>query len=128
LTVLCLSSFVVVAAFLLQVAPNGETVHLRGFPRLALPSLCMLRASTGIPCPGCGLTRSFIYLAEGNIQASWHAHRIGWLIAALVVVQIPYRVMELVRPGQITLAPLFTRWLGPSLLVLLLGNYLFVFL
>ena len=124
-SVLCLTSLIVVAAFVLQVAPDRETVHLRGVSQASLPNLCFYRKYTGIPCPGCGLTRSFIYLAEGNLSASWSAHRLGWLIAGLFLVQVPYRAVELLRPGKFGWTPLFTRWLWPSLIVLILGNYLF---
>jgi hypothetical protein len=31
-------------------------------------SLCVFRVLTGIPCPGCGMTRAFIYLGHGNFR------------------------------------------------------------
>ena len=35
-----------------------------------LPTTCPFRLLTGLPCPGCGLTRSIGYLTEGNYQLS----------------------------------------------------------
>ncbi len=122
--VLLMCSFVVVAAFLLEVAPDGETVFLRNTPRAALPPLCMVKRSFGVRCPGCGLTRSFIFLAEGDVAASWRSHRLGWLLAAVALVQVPYRLHELVRPGRRGWKLLWARWMGLAVFVLLVGNYL----
>jgi hypothetical protein len=65
---------------------------------LVVPPLCASRTWFGVPCPGCGLTRSFIHLAHGRWQASWQAHRLGWLLALLVLLQIPYRLYRLRWP------------------------------
>jgi hypothetical protein len=97
---LVLAGLVIVAAFILQVAPDGDRVYLRGTPAAKVPPLCFSRAVLGVPCPGCGLTRSFIYLAQGNWSASWEAHRLGWLIAALTLLQVPYRLYEITSPGR----------------------------
>lgn len=35
---------------------------------------------TGIPCPGCGLTRSLAHLAHGDIAASLRLHPLGGLL------------------------------------------------
>lgn len=35
-----------------------------------LPTTCPFRLLTGLPCPGCGLTRSIGYLALGDFQLS----------------------------------------------------------
>jgi hypothetical protein len=121
---LLLSCCAIVGAFLLQVGPDGETVFPRNTPRAALPTLCMVKRTFGVPCPGCGLTRSFIYLAEGDWVASWRAHRLGWLVAALALAQVPYRLHELARPGRRAWKLVRWRWFGLAVFVLLLGNYL----
>lgn len=36
--------------------------------------LCIFRIFTGLPCPGCGLTRAFILLLRGKILTSFHYH------------------------------------------------------
>lgn len=60
-----------------------------------LPPMCMSRAWFGLECPGCGLTRSFVSLAAGEFVASLAFHRVGWLLALGVVLQVPYRLCEL---------------------------------
>lgn len=35
---------------------------------------CPLRAITGIPCPGCGMTTALKQLLSGEVQASFHTH------------------------------------------------------
>jgi hypothetical protein len=122
---LVLASAVVVAAFLLQVNPDGERVALRNLPDAKVPPTCMSRELLGVRCPGCGLTRSFIFLAHGDWESSWRSHRLGWLLAAATLAQVPYRLHELARPRRRRrwLAAV-TRWFPRVLLVLLLGNWL----
>ncbi len=57
-------------------AASGGFLALAALP---LPAgrentLCLLRRSTGIPCPSCGLTRSFDHLADGHLVAAIAAH------------------------------------------------------
>jgi len=39
--------------------------------------LCMFKALTSLPCPGCGLTHSFCALAKGNITAAFEYNALG---------------------------------------------------
>jgi hypothetical protein len=120
---LIIAAFVIVAAFFLQVAPDGDHVSLRNVPSALVPPMCMSREYLGIRCPGCGLTRSFIYLAHGDWAASWRSHHLGWLLAAAVLAQVPYRLHELYRPRHRKWLPVFSRWFGIALIVLLIGNW-----
>ncbi|MBO5761541.1 MAG: DUF2752 domain-containing protein [Lentisphaeria bacterium] len=36
--------------------------------------LCIFRIFTGLPCPGCGLTRSFLLLLQGDMGNSFRLH------------------------------------------------------
>lgn len=39
--------------------------------------LCMFKNITGLDCPGCGLSRSFIFLLKGDIPRSVSYHALG---------------------------------------------------
>ena len=45
-----------------------------------LPSVCPFYNLTGLPCPGCGLTRAFVCLGHGQWSESLHWHPLGWLV------------------------------------------------
>lgn len=47
--------------------------------------LCMLRSQTGIPCLGCGMTRSLSHAFRGDLAASWTYHPFGPIIAVVLV-------------------------------------------
>ena len=52
---------------------------------------------TGIDCPGCGLTRSFIRLVRGDVLGAWSFNPAGTLVFAVVVFQVPYRSWQIWR-------------------------------
>jgi hypothetical protein len=47
-------------------------------------SICMMRRTTGIPCPTCGMTRSLASLAKGQFSQSLDYHPFGILVAGLL--------------------------------------------
>jgi hypothetical protein len=49
-------------------------------------SLCWLRGEFGIPCPGCGLTRSLSCAVRGRFYESWLLHPFGPFIFMLFCV------------------------------------------
>ncbi len=52
-------------------------------------SFCPFKMMTGMPCPGCGITKSFVSIYEGNFEKSFHYHLFGipiLLISACMVV------------------------------------------
>ncbi len=120
---LAITCGIVILAFALVEVSDGR-VAVRGFTGYPLPHGCMSRNLFGLNCPGCGLTRSIIHLAEGDWRASWRNHRLGGIMAAVIVFQIPYRLLALRRPDRPVIP---TRWLvlsGYLLIAMLFGNWL----
>lgn len=71
---------------------------------------CALRSLTGIPCPGCGLSRAWLSALRLDLAAACSYHPMFWSIPILVL----YALFD----GQ-----LFRRkWLNIGLLALLLGG------
>lgn len=116
--VLGIAICVLVAACLLQVRPD-QRVAFRLFPQAPLPEVCQSKVLLGIDCPGCGLTRSFVHLAHGDLAASLGVHPVGWLVALFVLAQVPYRIWALRTANG---APLGERtpWVMTAALVALL--------
>lgn len=121
-TVLAVSLAVIVLSCCLEVR-DDQRVALTGLSRFPVPETCMSRTWFGIPCPGCGLTRSFIHLAHGRLAQSVATHHVGWILALVVVLQVPYRVLALRRspPGGLN-SPWPDR-VSFALIVLLFGNW-----
>lgn len=46
---------------------------------------CPFRLVTGMPCPGCGMTRSVIALARGDLPGAWHFHPFSFALVALAI-------------------------------------------
>jgi len=77
---------------------TGERVSLTRDGTWVLPA-CPFHTVTGIRCPGCGTTRSFIAMGHGRLAQAWRHNRIGPIIYLLILVQIPYRVLRLAWPA-----------------------------
>ena len=69
-----LASAVVALSFALPLPANGTIA--------GLPSVCPFFNTTGLPCPGCGLTRSFVCLGHGHLSESFQWHPLGPLLFA----------------------------------------------
>jgi hypothetical protein len=67
---------------------------------------------------------SLVYLAHGDWEASCRMHRIGWLMALAVLLQFPYRIVALRRADRQFLGHWFPTAVGFTLIVLLVGNWL----
>lgn len=52
------------------------------------PVICPFRLMTGLPCPGCGLTRSWVHLAHGQMSDAWAANPFGVVTMALALTYV----------------------------------------
>ena len=75
---------------------NGETL-VTPWLELPLPGLCMFRRVTGADCPGCGLTRSFVSMAHGQVLTALHYNLAGPFIFVWVAFAIPYQTFQVAR-------------------------------
>lgn len=50
-------------------------------------AFCPLVIVTGFPCPGCGITRAFLFVITGQFQRAWNINPFiyGWLLLACYV-------------------------------------------
>ena len=106
----------------LRVLPDGR-VAFDGATNYPLPESCMTWKWFGMRCPGCGLTRSFIYLAHGDWRASLAVHRVGWVLALAVLAQLPYRAASLAWPQREFFSRRSRDLFGTALIVVLLVNW-----
>lgn len=106
--------------FAFEVDRHGA-VTLLGY---SLPDVCLWRKLVGSVCPGCGLTRSFIFLAQADFHASWAAHQCGWIVFACLAVATVTTLFSAHKPisPRIRRFLLSIGWLAGLSLV---GNWLF---
>lgn len=60
------------------------------------PVVCPLRRTTGVPCPGCGLSRSFVATAHLGFREAFAFHPFGPLLfagCALGLLAIAFRLV-----------------------------------
>ena len=74
-TFLVIACVVVVAS--LSFTVRGREQVIVPVLNRALPGTCTFRRITGFPCPGCGLTRSFISIAHGQFVDAWRFNPAG---------------------------------------------------
>jgi hypothetical protein len=61
------------------------------------PGICPFAMMTGLPCPGCGLTRSWVAFMHGDVGASFRFNVFGPILLVLTVVTVFVAVATLVR-------------------------------
>lgn len=83
------------AAFVLS--PGAERVAILG---VEIPEICGFRNLTGWSCPGCGLTRSWTYLAHGELGAALRMNWLGPILFVAAILQIPISALRLWRQGR----------------------------
>lgn len=51
-------------------------------------TLCLFKATTGVPCPSCGITRSVLLLLQGNVLEAVWINPLG-ILAGVLLILIP---------------------------------------
>lgn len=49
-------------------------------------SICILKFTTGIPCPACGSTRAVLLIINGNLQAAFFMNPLGFLFTLFILI------------------------------------------
>jgi len=124
--VLLISLAIVAASLLLRVTDDRQGLALGSPGANRLPGMCLTRAIARIDCPGCGITRSFVAAAHGDLASAFALHRLGPALFLLVLVQIPLRAYALARRIDRPLgleSVLGGRVLGGAIVVALFANW-----
>jgi hypothetical protein len=119
---LAASVAIIVLALALEIRPD-EHAAFRFLPDWPIPSSCPSQTIFRTDCPGCGLTRSLVFLAHGDWHAAFVRHRAGWLLALAVVLQIPYRLAGLLGRNRRPLGERIPWLFGNILIAVLIGNW-----
>ena len=97
-------------AFFLTAAVLGLSLALP-LPRHGLiagvPSVCPFFNLTGLPCPGCGLTRSFVSVGHGHVREAFAWHPLGPLLFAGALVYLVGTARSWKWPSEKIIIPVF---------------------
>lgn len=95
-------------------------------PGTLLPGLdlCTFHRLTGLPCPGCGLTRAFCALTHGDVRAAWHFNPFSLAFYAGCLLLLAWPLLSAWQPALETRL-IRSKWCtrGPLLLVLAMWVY-----
>ncbi|MFW0792152.1 DUF2752 domain-containing protein [Gordonia sp. CPCC 205333] len=87
------------------------------------PSLCPFREMTGWPCPACGLTRSFVLFAHGDIPRAFSFNLFGPIFFVVGLVAVVIAGWSLVARRPAVLSKLGS-WLTKPAAMMILGVWM----
>ena len=70
------------------------------------PGTCIFRLLAGLPCPGCGLTRSFVMFAHGDVPSAFGYNLMGPVLFSVLVISVIVAAWVLITGRAQTLS----RW------------------
>jgi hypothetical protein len=75
----------------------------------SIPHFCLFNKLTGLPCPVCGITRSFLSLYDFKIMESLKYNPNGLIISSFFILQIPMRIIVLFNENHFHLIEKISR-------------------
>jgi len=75
---------------------------------------CLMRVFTGLPCPGCGMTRAWVHTAHGDVLTAFEYNvfgPIGMAVAAGLVVFVAWSLVRRRPPERLL------QWINPRLVL-----------
>lgn len=60
--------------------------------------LCQFRRWTGLPCPGCGLTRGICAISRGEFQAAWNWNPFSYLFYGFTIMVLLWPLLRRAAP------------------------------
>lgn len=61
--------------------------------------LCQFRSWTGLPCPGCGLTRGACAISHGEFRAAWDRNPFSFLFYAFTILILLWPFLRRAAPN-----------------------------
>ncbi len=104
----------------LLAAPVGSTLYLAVSGKTS-PLVCPILSLTGIPCPSCGMTRSWVTLCKGDLPLAFRFHLFGPVVALGILMMMGKLAIELSQGHSIQWNILSRSKLNQCLLILLVG-------
>lgn len=87
------------------------------------PVICPFRISTGLPCPGCGMTRAWTYTLHGQLGNAASANVFGMALLAVVITLTLWRLASIVpRVARTIGGPPLAAFLDRGTLVVLVAT------
>ncbi|MDX1386593.1 MAG: DUF2752 domain-containing protein [bacterium] len=88
-------------------------------------NLCFIRNLVGLECPGCGLTRAFLYLFQGEIRSSLQMNALAPVLVLWFGIYLMQHLIAWVRGSRPRwYTPQGSQWIGRAFGVLFFGQWL----
>lgn len=87
-------------------------------------SLCPFKMITGFPCAGCGITKSLVYLYNGDLYRSVSYHVLGPFVVVFCIVTIIVLTTELITHREYFSTFLYNKKIAYVLGFLLMGYHM----
>ncbi len=103
--------------FCIHLFGSADIVHAQSF--------CPFKLLTGLPCPGCGITKSLIFFYQGDWSNSFHYHLLGPFVVFFCVFLLVLMPIEIINQQDYFRGILFNKTLAYFLAILLIVYHLY---